>query len=208
AGLIVPIISLHASRGEHDQFQSALQKGFDFMVTVSFPIIAGVFVLAHPIMTLIAGAAFTSSGSILRVLIFAVGTIFLGTLFGYTVVAVNQQKRMMKYYLGVAIFSLLGYFLLIPHYSVWGAAGMTVATELSITISSFLVIRKASHASLSLRQTAKALCASIALAAAVFPLRHQSLLLGVAVGMISYAVFLAVFGGLRRDLIREMIRRQ
>ncbi|MFH1171298.1 MAG: oligosaccharide flippase family protein, partial [bacterium] len=46
AGLIVPIISLHASRGEHDQFQSALQKGFDFMVTVSFPIIAGVFVLA------------------------------------------------------------------------------------------------------------------------------------------------------------------
>ena len=206
AGLIIPLVTLHVSRGDHEQFRTTLQKGFDFLTTLGLPIVAGVFVLAHPIMTLIAGDDFTESGSILRVLIFAVGVIFLGTMFGYTVVIVNRQRAMIKYYLGVAIFSIAGYFLFIPSYSVWGAAGMTVATESAIMLASFFVVWKATRASMSLRQAWKAAFASIIMGIAVYALRSLPLALSVTAGVAVYAIVLAFCGGLQREMIREMIR--
>lgn len=206
AGLIIPLVTIHASAGNHDQFRATLQKGFDFLTTLGLPIVAGVFVLAHPIMRLIAGDEFVESGSILRVLIFAVGVIFLGTMFGYTVVIVNRQRAMIKYYLGVAIFSLLGYFLFIPPYSVWGAAGMTVATESAIMLSSFLVVWQATRVSIVLRQACKALAASFVMGAAVYALRSAPLFLSISVGLVVYTLALAIFGGLQREMIRAVIR--
>jgi O-antigen/teichoic acid export membrane protein len=206
AGLIMPIATRHASANNSEGFQSTLQKGFDFLATIGLPIVAGVFVLARPIMTFIAGREFAVSGPILQVLVFAVGIIFLGTLFGYTVVSVNRQRDMIKFYFAVAVFSLIGYFVFIPPFSVWGAAGMTVATECAIMASGFYVVWRATRFRLSGSQSIRALAASVFMGCAVAFLPLPSVLLSVAMGVFVYAIALGALGGLRLDLIREIFR--
>lgn len=207
AGLIMPIITLRRIEGDERGFQSSLQKGLDALTTLAFPIVAGVFLLAHPIMTLVAGEEFVASGSILRVLIFAVGSIFLGTMFSNTVVALSRQRQMMKFYLGVAIFSILGYLLFIPRYSVWGAAGMTVATEMAIMVSSIVVVLRATRLRLSFAQAGRALVASLFMIAALLVVRQLPLFASITLGAVVYGAVLAALGGVRTQLLADALRR-
>ncbi|MBI3957048.1 MAG: flippase [Candidatus Kerfeldbacteria bacterium] len=206
AGLILPLVTLHFSRNDWEKFRIVVQKGFDALTMLGLPIVAGAFVLAYPIMTLIAGSEFAASGGILRVLIFAVGIIFVGTMFGYTVVIINQQRAMIKYYLGVAVFALVGYFIFIPPYGVWGAAGMTVATEAAIMFLGYLVVRRATNVRLSLAQFWRAFAASGAMAGIVYTVRSLPLYATVPIGIVVFVVALWAVGGLRRELIQQVIR--
>lgn len=204
-GLVTPILAFHASAHDWQQFSATLQKGFDFLATLAIPIVAGVFLLAHPIMTFVAGAEFTASGSILRVLIFAVASIFFGTMFSNSIVAINQQRRMMKYYLIVAVFSLTGYFSLIPKFSVWGAAGMTVATEVSIMISSAFVVWKTARFRLRLTQVLRATVAALAMMAVLYFFQGLPLFASVPLGVGVYVLGMAAIGGVQPKMLREMV---
>ena len=83
------------------------------------------------------------SGDILRVLILAAGAIFVTTVSGYAVVAVQKQKPMTWGYLVAALTTLGGYFYFIPRFGYWGAAWMTVYSEILIMIWSTVLVYKA-----------------------------------------------------------------
>lgn len=207
AGLVLPVVTKHYAQRDQLQFQATLQKAFDFLVLIALPMIAIFFVLAHPIMGLVAGSQFTESGSIVRILIFATGSIYLGNLFGNTVVAVGAQKKMIPIYAAVAVLALLGYLALIPKYGMWAAAGMTVASELAITLGSFWMVWRVSRASLSLRHFFRTLLAAAVLTLLLWWIRQ----FGLAVALIAAAIFtpllLALFGALKLQHIRDVFPR-
>lgn len=207
AGLIMPVLAKAASQGDQERFRMAYQRSFDALATLALPIVAGVFVLAHPIIVLIAGEAFRESGTILRVLIFAVGSIFFGNLFGNAVVAIGQQRRMMPFYAGVAAFSLIGYFLFIPPFAMWGASAMTVAAEVAIMASSAFVVWRTMRHPLSLAQVGRAAIASIVMAAILYFFRSIPLFVSLLLGIGVYLAVLAGMGGLRRDEVRALLNR-
>lgn len=159
-GLVLPMLAAAWAAGDRPRFHERLQRTFDGLALIGLPLVAGAIVLGTPVMTLIAGEQFAVSGPVLGVLAIALVGIFLGQPFGYGVVAVGAQRRMMWGYAAVAAVTLVGYLVTIPIWSYWGAAWMTVASEVTIATLTFRMVRYASGFHLSLRLAGSSLMAS------------------------------------------------
>ncbi len=141
-GLILPLLT--AAWVAHDErtLQAIWRRAFTFFAFVSFPMIAGSLVVGRPLMRMIAGDAFSISGDLLKILVVATAAIFFGTLYTYMVLVIDRQRDMIRYFLLTAVLALAGYFFFIPAFSFWGAAWVTVASEILIVIGAWAVIRR------------------------------------------------------------------
>ncbi|MEK7164517.1 MAG: polysaccharide biosynthesis C-terminal domain-containing protein, partial [Patescibacteria group bacterium] len=154
----------------------------------TLPMVAGTIILAKPIIALIAGPGYESAAGVLQILIVATGIIFLGSLFTHAIVAVNEQKSMIIYYLIAAIVAVALYIKFIPIYSYYAAAITTVIAELLISLAAFYKVRKKAVFKLSLASFGKTLIASIFMAATIYYLPAWPLVLLIPAGAAVYAL--------------------
>lgn len=204
AGLTIPVLTYTFSRMDLDRFRRVLRKAFDFLVIISLPMVVGTYFIAHKVINFIAGNEFEASAVVLQILIVATGIIFVGNLFGHTVVVINKQKQILWAYAAIAVISVTGYLILIPKYSYLGAAWMTVASELLITIASMFVVWKATKFTPALNQLIKVLTASAGMGVAFYLIGDQSLLVMLLVGFIVYLALLYFLKGISKELIVEI----
>ncbi len=149
AGLALPVISQAWQNKNKERFRNTLQKSFDLLTMVSIPLIVGTWMTAPFIIQIIAGAEFANSVPILNILIIATAAIFMGTLFGYLVVAVDKQKSMIWGYGFVAISSFVAYLIFIPLYSTTGAAWVTAYSEIAVMIIAMWITLRATKTRLN-----------------------------------------------------------
>lgn len=205
AGLILPILTMAWFGGDKDYFKKILQQSFDFMAALAIPIMVGTQFLARPIMAFVAGKDFVLAGNILYVLIFAVGAIFLGTMFSHAVIALDKQRQTIWFYVLTSLTSLLGYLIFIPRYSYYGAAGVTIYSELSIALFSAYYVFKNTRFLPRLSLVLKSLCAAAVMGAFLyfFPRQYQSTLGGllIVIFLASLIYFLAMYllGAIKQD---------
>ena len=140
--LILPILTAAWLKKNLVKFREIWQNSFDFFVMLTPAILVAIWLIGQPLMTFVAGVDFAKSGAILNVLVLATVAIYFGTLLIYVVIALSLQKEMVKYFLLTAAFGLVGYLIFIPRFSYWGAAWMTVATEILVGVFAYMVIRK------------------------------------------------------------------
>ena len=133
--------------------------------------------------------------------------IFLGTLFGYAVVAVNKQKAMIWGYLAGAAVGLAVYFALIPRYSYFGAAIGTVMTEIVVAAFAFVLVHRQMPRGLSLGTAARSLPALLFLIL-FFHFISLPWILETALGLAAYLVLLLVFKAIPASLIRQLASRE
>jgi len=224
-GLALPIITKAWEQRDLPRFQNVVQKSFDALTIVTIPLIAGTVALAPQIMHLLAGADFTNSTAVLRILILATGAIFLGTLFGYIIVAIGKQREMMFGYGFTAATAVALYLYAIPRFSIIGAAWVTVYSEVCIlTITTWMVLRT-THIRLRCMVALKAGVAAVGMyvliAAIVTPVSRflqqlftnaptsvqatLDLLVIVPIGMIAYAGFMIALRAIPLQELREFI---
>lgn len=214
AGLVLPILTASWAENNRDYFKKALQKSFDFMAIVAIPLVIGAQFLGKPIMTFVAGADFAVSGDILKILIFAVAAIFLGTMFSHAVIAIDRQKKMIGFYVFTSISALIAYLYLIPKYSYVGAAAVTIYSEVMIAIFSAYCIFKYTRFFPSLRTSLKSLFASIVMGAFIYFFSEyaqgslSSLLIILGAASVIYFVFLYIIGGIKSEDLKSIIRKQ
>lgn len=214
AGLILPILTAAWLENNHGYFKKILQKSFDFMAIIALPLVVGAQFLGKPIMTFVAGNDFVIAGDILKILIFSVAAIFLGTMFSHAVIALNKQKKMIGFYVFTSISSLIAYLYLIPRYSFVGAASVTIYSEVLIAIFSAYCVYKYSHFFPSLKTTGKSLLASLAMGIFLYflPLRYQEHLLGliliIIIASLIYFLFLYLLGGIKRKDMAVIFKKQ
>lgn len=204
-GMLLPLLS-NFFVSNRQLFATTLQKSFDFLLIIILPMIVGTIILGRPIMVFVAGQDFAVSGDIIKVLILAAGIIYVGALFGYGIVAAGAQKRMIKYYAVTAVAGLIAYVALIPIYSYWAAAWLTVATELAITLAAWWVLRRESGFSPSLRAAPKALLASAIMGGIVYALAGTPVVTVTIVGALVYGSVLVALGGLSWRSALELIK--
>lgn len=142
AGLILPILSNAWSRGDKEFFKRVSQRSFDLMLIISLPVVVGAQFIADDMMIAIAGKDFALSGAILKVLVFAVLGIFIGCVFSHIIVAIDKQKKVIWAYLFASVSSLIAYFVLIPRFSYFGAAWVTIYSEFIIAFFSIFYVWK------------------------------------------------------------------
>lgn len=199
-GLILPHLSRAFAEENRERFGSILQKSWDALSAITFPLVAGTLVLAEPIIRLVAGPGYEPAANVLRILIVAVGIIFMGSLFTHTVVAVHRQRSMIKYYAIAAGAAILLYIQFIPIYTYYAAAAVTVAAELGIAIAAWLAVRQAAGASVSLALSGKALAASGIMAIALFSVPNIPVLVSVGLGALVYLILAYLLGILPKTI--------
>jgi O-antigen/teichoic acid export membrane protein len=213
AGLILPLLTLAWQEKRPDKFSGLLQKSFDFMALLAVPVVIGSQFLAKPVMRFAAGSNFAASGLILQVLVFAVAAIFMGTMFSHAVIALDQQKKMIGFYIFTSLSSLAGYLIFIPRFSYFGAAGVTIYSETLIAIFSAICVYKYSRFRPKLKILWHALMSSLAMAPFLYflaPLYDHAWygLLAVVFSacLIYFAVLYWVGGIKRQDLVKILQR--
>lgn len=214
AGLVLPIITAAWLENNHAYFKKVLQKSFDFLTMAVIPLVIGAQFTGRPIMIFVAGRDFAAAGLILQVLIFAVAAIFLGVMFSHAVIALDKQKKMLGFYIFTSFSSLLAYLILIPKFSYFGAASVTIYSEALIAIFSAYCVFKYSGWLPGLRKTLKSLIAGLIMGVGLyfFPATYQNtfsgLLITITLAALIYILGLYLLGGIKRDDMAVIFKKQ
>jgi O-antigen/teichoic acid export membrane protein len=203
-GLVLPLMANAVAINNIDKLKNIIQATFDAAITGTLPMIVGGYFVGVPMMVLISGGDFAISGELIKILLLATGAIFIAAIFGYAVVALKQQKRMIKFYAANAIFSIAGYLFFIPLYSYWGAAWMTVATELVIVATAWYVLHQTINFIPNFTQTLKVMIASLIMGLGLWFLPTVNVIATVLFGIIIYGISLYLVGGINKQFINEI----
>ncbi|MEI8360773.1 MAG: flippase [bacterium] len=205
AGIVLPIMTSSWLNKNHERFQMVVQRSFDLMSLLAIPQFFGAYFLAGSLMSLVAGKEFAISGPILQILMAASSIVFIGTVFSHAVIAVNRQKNIIGAYAFVAATSLIGYLIFIPKFSYFGAAWVTIYSELAIALASFYIVYKESGFVPHFKVFNKSLLASIIMSLGIIALKHFSLLTNISVAIFSYFISLYMLKGITKQDILELV---
>lgn len=204
--LVLPFLTASWAGGDRARFKNILQKSFDFLVIVAVPMVAATLFLGTRIMTLVAGQQFYESGPVLKFLIIATGIIFIGNLFGHVIVAIDKQKQMLKYYILTAVVGLIGYLILVPKYSYFGAAGMTIVAEVIIALAAFLIVWQTTKVSPKFLIFWKSIFASAIMSIPLYFLKGWNLFLLVTTAGATYFITLYLTKAISKQMVKEIIK--
>jgi O-antigen/teichoic acid export membrane protein len=202
-GLIFPLLSRFIFTN-HKEFESIANKTFKIFLILVVPLVIGSFFLAEEITRIIGGEGFSGSGSVLRILAFALGFIFFGNFFNNILIAGGLQKKMMWILSGCAIFNISFNLILIPLFSYRGAAFTSVATELMVTLLTFWVVKKNLNYTPKVVEWTRIAFSGIVMAAALFLLRGTNLFLAASIGTTLYFLFLWTMNTITNDELRSI----
>ncbi len=205
-GLILPILAASAAAKNFTKFKEMLQSTFDFLVIFTVPMIIGTLFLGESIMVFVSGSEFIISGQLIKILMLATGAIFIASLFGYAVVALDQQKRMIKFYAINAVISIIGYIYLISNYGYWGAAWMTVFTEVFILVTAGYVMYKNIKFLPKLTLLGKSIIASLLMAIPLVTFSNLNFLILAFTAIIVYFVTLYALKGFDKQFVLDIIK--
>lgn len=205
-GLLLPVLT-QAFAQDREHFIRLYQRSFDVLVMGVLPIIVGGWFLARPILTFIGGAGFQDAAPVFRLLLFAVGCLYLNCLSGNAVTIINKQRQMVWGYLAVALVGLGVYFSLIPGLGMYGAAIGTIITEGLMALIGLFVVVRTVRFRIRLPALGKALLAAVAMAVVLWLVPGSSLFIEVPLGAVVYAAALLLTRGVPVAFLRELLKR-
>ncbi|MCX6725733.1 MAG: flippase [Candidatus Shapirobacteria bacterium] len=143
---LLPVISQYATKDDwRNKFKIIYQKSFDVLLIMGLIIFLFGFFgspLIIRILTLNRFGEFFDTISILRILSFAIFLSYFNHLTGYTLVSLKKQNSYFFIAFSALVFNVVLNLIVIPYFSYWGAAMITVATEFLVLIATSIFIYK------------------------------------------------------------------
>ncbi len=203
-GIMAPLLAFSWSRQLADDFKKRLQMAFDLIALFLIPMMLGAIALAEPIMRFVGGQEFSESGKILTWLSWAIFGICFGMVFGYTSLAINRQREAIWIYLVDAILSIVGYFIFIPRFGIYGAAGVTIFSEIFAGLGLMFLVLHYSCFLPKIKSLTKIFIAGLIMCWAItsYPLPH--VLLSIVFGGFIYAFLILILRVISKDTIKEI----
>jgi len=204
-GMVLPRWSAAVAQKNWKEFQHWLEWTLSLTAMIALPLVAGTLVTAHELMGFVAGSAYLESGAVLQVLIIATGSIFFANVFGYAIVALGLQKKMIPFYSSAAVSSLLLYYWAILRFGVLGAAWTTVLIEIFILFAGFFIVFASIKKKIMVPYLTKYVISSIIMYFFLFFTHNViHILFSVATGSFVYFFALYSIGGLNILKTREI----
>ncbi len=211
-------------RENREKLKQLLQYAFDFLLLIGLPIAVGGITLAFPIVALVSSPEFLSnfaegfygSDIALQILLIAMLLAYLGNLFGFTLLAGNQQVKLMYVNAAAVIFNVASNLAVIPVWGFRGAAATSVASQIFVCILGFIFLRRMIAVSFNLKTAGKAFLAAAGMGISVWYLQphffnlfggNKSLLLLIPVGGIIYGAVLILTRAITPEMW-ELVRRR
>lgn len=203
-GLFLPLLAFSWGKEMKQEFKERWQLSFDAMMLLAIPMTVGVIMLANKIMIMIAGEDFYEAGIILKILAIAIFGVYLGAIFGHTAVAINKQKQTIWIYSISAFLTLIGYLIFIPKYTIYGAAYMTVFSEILTSLGLFFIISKYVKEKLIFKTFFKILFSSLVMAITLHYLINLNVLILVLIGIFVYSLMILITKAISKETILEI----
>lgn len=204
-GIMTPLLAFSWSRKIFVDFQKNAQLSFDLLMTLLIPMVFGAFILAEPIMKFIAGTDFVGSGKILQLLVISIFGVCFGIVFGHLSLAINRQKQVFWIYFTDAILSLIGYFIFIPRFGMYGAAYVTIFSEFYAGILLLVMAYYYSRFFPKLFTLFKILFLSLLMSVLVYNLKEENILIVISLSMVFYALGTIYLKIISREDIMQLL---
>lgn len=205
-GIMMPIITFAWSRDLKEEFFKRCQAGFDLVLLILMPMMAGIVVLATPIMRLVAGQDFIGAGGILQLLSVAIFGLCFGNIFGYITLAINRQKQAIWIYASDAILTTAAYFILIPKFGMYGAAWATIFSEFYAGVALLILAGHYSKFWPRFGAFIKIVLASLIMAVSIYKLQPLNIFISTFLGIAIYGACVLLFRIVSKETISEIIK--
>ena len=212
--VLFPTMAALWNQGKQQEVGPYLTQTIRLSAILTFPALAGVSILATPLLTLLLGqeaAAATLYYQLLSVSFILFG---FGIPFGDLMATVGQSRKLFFLNGSLALANLLLNLLLIPRFGVLGAVGSTLACHTTYTLATSHFARSSVRYSIPWNALIRIALAAIAMAlllARIFGLQSQMLVLPILTGAVFYTTLLFVLGVLTRhdiDYFAEIVGRK
>lgn len=190
------------SKVSEEELNRIFTRGFKLLLLLAIPMVPGILLLSHPIITRFYGAGFEAAVPALRILGCAAAVLFINIyaagVFGATN---NQGKLVLVQVFGLALNFTVNY-LLIPRLAHVGSSIATLTTEIAVcTITLIIAFRRIVRLT-EYRFMRDAVLATAIMSVLIYFLRHQPVLPTAAAGIAVY--FITLFG--LKTLTRQDLR--
>ncbi len=129
-GLLLPHISAAITSQNFYKAKELVSQGLTLSVYGGSIIVAVLVIFPKQLIFFIAGHNFLESAPLLQILSIALAIMFVGNIFGFALIALSEQRKLVWLYLALLIGNLVCNAIFIPLYGAIAAAWVTVATEL------------------------------------------------------------------------------
>lgn len=145
---VFPLIAVNIP---FDRFKSYYLHAFNTLFIAGCTLIAFVTISGPLVINLVGGPAAGPAIPILQILVFATAIAYLNHLTGYTLIAIGHQRTSLLIAFIALLVNVIGNLLLIPLFSSFAAAIMTIVTEGSVFLLSTVAIYRYTHIAPSLK---------------------------------------------------------
>lgn len=191
-----------------ERFREVLNDFSKLMVSIALPLGAGGVVLASPIIEFLYGEEYLPGVAAFQILIWSTVIVFSTVAFGNSLLACDKQKIYVRGVgIGAAV-NLLFNILLIPRWSLHGAAIATVLAELTVFIYMYIHLRRVARVSI-FPYLPRVIIATAAMSGLLLMFKDWSLIITLPLGVLGYGLALWIVGGISRreiHLLRQLIR--
>jgi len=190
-------------RSEPTKLKSSFMFISKLLFAVTIPIAAGGILLSHEMIGFIYGVKFADAAPVLQLLLLYFIVTPLNTIFGYGLVAVDEQRKFLKV---IFITSLINLFLIVVLSLYFKAQGAAAAIFVSELLGVILMNRelKKKIAFNTLKAAVKPTTAALIMAALLYRLQDIHFLLRILMGVFVYIIIMLLIKGFSRSEYRKM----
>lgn len=187
--------------------QNVANRAVNFGATIAAPMVVGGMILAAPLLEFIFGAEYVEGAVAFRLLLLSIGFIFIHAVNHNLLLVSNRTRTEMNFYIIAAAINVGLNLIFIRRYGIVGAAAVTALVEgLTLLMGLFVLYKAGIHLKV-LRMMLPPVIASLLMGAVIIAFgSKQMLFVLLAVGGISYLIFLVMFSGMIKDT--PLYRRQ
>lgn len=194
--ILIPAISKNFANNQLTEIKQLLGKSFNFTIFLSIPVCFGLAILAPEFILVFSGDKFikgTTSMQILSVLPLLIG---FGHFFCFQILMPSGRNKEIFFSMLAGVFTCLALnFILVPFYNEIGASIANVFTELVVTTSYFLYLRRYFKQNYNWKFVVQSFLSSLIFLPLVILIRHthMSAMLTLAVSVILCAALYTTF---------------
>ena len=198
-GVIFPVISRYYQQA-FDRLRGFLSNFMKFIIAIAIPLGVGGTILGGEIIELIFGKDFLGGVVAFKILIWTAVAVYLSIMYANALQAFDRQKVYVKAVgIGAAVNVVMN-LVLIPVFSLNGAAIATLLSELSVLIFMYIKLRQIVKVEV-FKNFLKPIMASVIMAIVIYLLKDWHVLFVIVLGSTSYAFLMILFRGFAKDEI-------
>jgi O-antigen/teichoic acid export membrane protein len=209
AGLMMPLLAAAAAR-PGSEFNRLLGRSLDAMLVYGVGAMLALGACAPQLLSFISGPEFAEGAPALVVLAIAGVFTALSIVLRFSLIALDRPRFVLLADGASCAIALVAYFVLIPLYSLYGAAIGTAIAELNVFIAMLVGLRKAGQATPKMLASVKTMVAGGTAAGAIWLMTRLELnwMLALVIGGALYVTLLALTGALPREFMDSLRKKR